>query len=343
MYNTSYMKKIIFIGLTSFLTLVSAAQTRVVLIEQFSNSSCGPCGAVSPSVYAFADMNASNTAVVAYHTSFPYYNDSMYFENPTESAQRVSYYSVSSVPYSVLDGNVYNGSTNPFVSAINTQVNNRLSVSPRYSIQALSVNLTGSQLSGSFKFTSTNASNASENLVAHLVIIEKNVLKSAYAASPGNNNETQYGYVMRKMIPNAGGSLLAQTALNAYDTIAFNWTLANIKDKLELRIVAFVQNMATKEIYQAQLFDFPKGPVGLSENEMDQARLSVYPNPLNGATELVISAPFFISGSRVFDVSGKLVIASEGNLIHTASLNPGIYFLSVNAERGIIRKKIIVN
>ncbi len=135
----------------------SLAQNRVVLIEQFSNSSCAPCGAISPSVYAFASGNQANVAAISYHTQFPYNNDSMYFENPVEATNRVNFYSVQGVPNSVLDGNVFNGSTNTFFPNISSLVANRLNVAPRYQIQASALTLNGNQLTGSFKFTSPTA------------------------------------------------------------------------------------------------------------------------------------------------------------------------------------------
>jgi len=341
------MKKIILsYALVLFINVTSTAQTRVVLIEQFSNSSCGPCGAISPSVYAYANTNPG-IAVIAYHTLFPYNNDSMYFENPTEATQRVNYYSVQGVPNSVLDGNVYNGSTNPFVANISTSVANRLNVAPKYNIETSSLTLSGNQLSGSFQFTSLSASNTSENLVAHVVIIEKNVLKSSYAASPGANNETEYGYVMRKMIPGVSGTSLINTLLNGSDNVSLNWTLNHIKNKNELRVVAFVQNTNTKEVYQAQIFNVSETPVGLVENTKFPKKAFIYPNPATGEFSISFKTQQHLKSITITDQFGKIVFEDNSDvttdlITKKIDLNTGIYFINISTESGSEIQKLVV-
>jgi hypothetical protein len=323
------------------------AQSRVVLIEQFSNSSCPPCGAVSPAVYAFANNNQPDVAVIAYHTAFPYNNDSMYFENPTEATQRVNYYSVSGVPNSILDGNVYNGSTNPFVTNISTLVSNRLNVAPRYGIIASNLVLSGNQLSGKVKFTSLSNMNVSENLIAHIVVIEKNVLKSSYAASPGANSETEYGYVMRKMIPNGSGTILLSTALNGSDSVPFIWTLNTIKNKAELRVVAFVQNASTKEVHQAQLFGVSQAPVGLTENATSLHNTLIYPNPSTGEFSISFKTLQHIKSLTIFDPLGKILFSENLSpathfITRVVNLNPGAYYVKTETSTGSEIQKLLI-
>jgi len=323
------------------------SQARVVLIEQFSNSSCPPCGAVSPSVYTFVN-NTPDVAAIAYHTLFPYNNDSMYFENPTEATQRVTYYSVAGVPNSVLDGNVYNGSTNPFVSNISTLVNNRLNVAPRYTIESSSLTLNGDQLTGSFKFTSLSGMNTTENLVGHVVIIEKNVLKSSYAASPGANNETEYGYVMRKMIPNASGTGLTNTNLNGTDSISLNWALSHIKNKAELRVVAFVQNTSTKEVYQAQIFSISGATVGLTENATSPYRALIYPNPTANELSVLFKTQQHLQSITILDQLGKVIFEERLNVLtdritKRINLDPGVYSVLITSATGSEIQKLIIS
>ncbi len=322
------------------------SQSRVVLIEQFSNSSCPPCGAVSPSVYAFVN-NTPGVAAIAYHTLFPYKNDSMHFENPVEATQRVNYYSVTGVPNSVLDGNVYNGSTNPFVSTMANLVSNRLNLPPRYDIRLFSLARNGNQLSGSFGFISLDATNAADNLVAHIVIIEKNVLKSAYAASPGANSETQYGYVMRKMIPDAAGTGLINKTVNGSDSINFDWPLKNIKNKAELRVVAFVQNASTKEIYQAQLFNISEQPVGLAESEVSGIKPTIFPNPTAGEFSISFKSGKYLKSIVIVDQLGKTVFEDKIDLVtdlvtRKVDLNPGVFYVNISTDTGTEVQKLII-
>ena len=343
-------KQIINLSILVLISCAAKAQTRVTLIEQFSNSSCGTCGAVSPTIYDFADLNPDKTIAISYHTAFPYNNDSMYFENPVESNQRVSYYSVAGVPYTVLDGNVFNGFSGNFVTNMANTVSNRSAIAPNYDIKDLSLNLSGNQLNGSFRFTSLSGANSTKNLVAHFVVIEKNVLKSSYAASPGANSETEYGYVMRKMIPNANGTNLNNKGLNGKDSISFNWTLANIKNVNELRVVVFVQNTSTKEIEQARAYSPSGSFVGVSEDSKSPlTNFSVYPNPLNDHVSISFGKEQFVEVVTVLNQLGQTVYSQKVNNVVdfvqlSLQLENGIYYLNIsNGSQNAYHKIVVSN
>jgi thiol-disulfide isomerase/thioredoxin len=324
------------------------AQTRVVLVEQFTNSGCPPCAASSPSVFSYVNSNPADVVAIAYHTPFPY-SDSMYYENPSESNARVSFYGVSGVPYSIVDGNYYSNSSGAFVSVMSSTINTRKTVSPKYDVQALSFNLTGNLLTGSFKFTSLDGANSSDNLVAQIVVIEKNVLKSSYAASPGANSETEYGYVMRKMLPNQSGTVLLNKTLGSSDTINLNWTLNKIKDINELRLVTFVQNTTTKEVYQAQLFTPQLGVAGIAElNNTNALNAIFYPNPSTGNITISLATEQFINKMEVISQLGELVysqsIGASVKAINTElNLSNGIYYvkLSNNSSSSVQKLSIL--
>ena len=341
------MKKIVLLSALGILVSASFAQTRIVLIEQFTNSGCPPCASSSPSVFNFVDSNPNDVVAVAYHTSFPY-NDSMYFENSAESNARVAYYGVSGVPYSIVDGNYYENGSAGFLPVMSSTITTRKAVSPRYDAQALSLNLSGTSLTGSFKFTSLNASNSTDNLVAHIVVIEKNVLKSSYAASPGANSETEYGYVMRKMFPNASGTILLNKALGNSDTIALNWTLNKIKDINELKVVVFVQNTTTQEVYQSQLFTPIINSVGINDIKSSlENKIVLYPNPSTGNITVSLNEEQFINKLEIINQLGELVysktIENKTKLISTElGLNNGIYFVKIYGDSKNAIQKISI-
>lgn len=330
------MKKHIFpFLLLFFVNIIGFAQQRVVLIEQFTNSSCPPCASYSPLVYDHANNNSNICCAVAYHTSFPYSNDSMYWDNTAESDQRVSYYAVSGVPYSIVDGNVYDGPSTVFTSGISSIVGNRAAVAPKYILQSTNFTLNGNLLSGSIKFTSADASNSGENLVAHIVVIEKNVLKSSYSASPGSNSETSYEYVMRKMLPDADGMVLVNTAINGSDSTLINWTLHKIKNIDELRVVAFVQNNTTKEVYQAQLFNPDK--ITSVKEEFFTNSFSVFPNPAKDEITISFGTITSIRFIRLYNSLGQVVHSESVNsraphIRLITELPSGMYFIEVEGN-----------
>ena len=317
----------------TIISSLSFAQTRIVLVEQFTNSSCPPCATFSPTVYNFANNNPSLATVIAYHTVFPYNNDSMYHANTVDPTQRASYYSVSGTPTSVMDGNQFKGATGTFNTNISNSINNRALIAPKYTIQQSSLILANNQLSGTFQFTSINAANANDNLIAHIVIIEKDVLKSSYAASPGNNSESHYEYVMRKMIPNATGTVLINKTLNGTDIIPLSWTLSNIKNINEIRVVAFVQNNTTKEIYQSILFTPQISATGITE-EIGATNINIYPNPMQNELSIAFEKVQFVDNITIVDQLGKIVYTktikeATKQVPLQLDLSSGIYYLKI--------------
>jgi hypothetical protein len=323
-----------------------SSQNRVVLIEQFSNSSCGPCGNASPTIFAYANNNPQKAVVITYHTSFPYFNDSMYFDNTVDNNARVNYYSVGGVPNSIVDGNVYSGATATLNTTLNTTITNRSLIAPRYSIASSNFQLSNGQLTGTFDFTSIDAQNSNQNLVAQIVVIEKNVLKSSFAASPGNNSETQYGYVMRKMFPTSNGTSLNNTALNGLESINLNWPISRIKNINELRVVAFVQNTTNNEIYQAQIFS-PALSVGISDIDIT-SEFSVYPNPVSSEINIQFNKLELVKNITVVNNLGQLFYSEvlnelTNNYKINYQINKGMYYVLIETAAGSFRKKIIVN
>lgn len=317
---------------------------KTVLIEQFTNSGCPPCAVSSPPVFNFVANNPSKVVAIAYHTSFPY-NDSMYFENPVESNARVSYYGVITVPFSVVDGNYYQNVSSAFLPVITTTVNARASTTEKYAITSLKTTLTGSLLETDLLFESLDSTNVIDSLIAQVVVTEENVLKSSYAASPGANSETEYKYVMRKMLPDQHGTMLLNKGLGQKDTLRVNWTLQKIKNTSQLRVVVFIQDKNTKEVYNARVFS-PLQIVGLREENADASFMEVYPNPFTG--EVFLSADSDVTDMfvKITDVLGKSVYTNSLKIqsafkLDLSFLPKGIYTLLCSDGKRFVTKKMI--
>lgn len=226
--------------------VVSAQSQRLVLLEYFTQASCGPCATYNPTINAMLAANPNTVIALKYQTSWPGV-DPMNTHNPTEVANRVTYYGVSGVPNGVIDGNYYNG--HPTGVNINT-INTRASVPSPFQI---SVNHTLSENRDSIHVTATITAtqNISEPLTARIAVIEKHI---SFNNPPGTNGEKDFYSVMKKMLPNVNGNSLPAT-MNANDAITINesWKLANIYDLNQVAVVAFVQNTTSKEVHQAAL------------------------------------------------------------------------------------------
>ena len=321
----------------------SWSQQRVVLIEQFTNSGCPPCAGNTPVIASYVNANPSTVLMLAYHTSFPYL-DSMYHENPLQSNARVAYYGVVGVTNSRVDGNYFSGNPVPSLSAI---ISNRLLDAPEYGITFTANTLGNNQLNASVVFESIAAGNQNQSLTAHVVVAEKNVLKSAYTCCAGANTETEYPWVVRRMLPDAGGTTLINPAQGASQVVNVSWTANNIKDIAEVRLIAFVQNTVTKEVYQAAIAS-PTITTGVIQVENTGDQLFQVISPVrNNQMELQLqkaSSPYRI---KIYNVLGNCIYDNSASnesryFIETESLKSGIYFVAVENQNSKSVKKVLI-
>lgn len=326
---------ILFIGInTSF-------SQRKVLIEQFTNSGCPPCANNTPVVASYVNSNPNDFLMLSYHTSFPY-QDSMYYENAIQSIHRVTFYSIPSVPYSVVDGNYFWGNLVPTIS---TTLTSASSVFPRYNISFSSSILIGNSISTNLIFESTDTSNSGESLRAMVVLAEKNVLKSAYICCAGNNSEVEYPWVVRRMLPDENGTILNNTIQGGVDNVNISYTTTNYKDLNELRIIAFVQNTVTKEVYQSEI-STPVTATGITEltnssNDLFQLIQSNIDNSLSVKIKNE-SKNFNI---KILNSLGSEIYSSNSNefKLSTANYKSGIYLIQFDGGNSTQTKKFIVN
>ena len=242
------MKRIV----TFFAALLAAALSysqpkspRLILVEEFTNASCGPCASANPALNTLLNNNNSKVVAIKYQVSWPGY-DPMYAQNPTQSDTRVSYYGVTGVPNVKMDGNVYSGSPGGFTQ---THITNEFGVSSPFTINVdhvLSPDFDSIYIAVYIEATAA----VTGTLKAHTVIVENTI---EFASAPGSNGETDFYDVMRKMLPDANGAALASSwAVGDKDTLYFSVPLPNyIYDVNEVAVVAFIQDNANKNVKQA--------------------------------------------------------------------------------------------
>jgi hypothetical protein len=223
---------------------VNAQNQRVILLESFTNTGCGPCAQYNPGMDALIANNADKIAAIKYHVNWPSATDPMYLHNTQENGARTSYYGVNSVPHVVIDGNRL--STNPAsltqaninqVAAIQSPMEMRLSYEVDAAANTITVHVMGRA-----------SSDINANCKLYIGVIEKEI---HFNSAPGPNGERDFYSVMKKMLPGSSGTTLGTLAANDYFSYTFSWELANIYSMDQLDAIAWVQNTSTKEVYQA--------------------------------------------------------------------------------------------
>ena len=98
------MSKLLFSLSFCLLAFGSSAQTqRLIVVEEFTNASCGPCALSNPAFNTLMTTNATKVVCIRNHSSFPGY-DPFYTQNSVQNQARTIYYQVTAVPTARMDG-----------------------------------------------------------------------------------------------------------------------------------------------------------------------------------------------------------------------------------------------
>ncbi|MDD5570394.1 MAG: PKD domain-containing protein [Bacteroidales bacterium] len=222
-----------------FQNLSAQKSTRMVLLEQFTNASCTPCANTNPSIITLHNNNPSTMALIYYHVNWPGASDPMYLANPTEISSRVRKYTVSSVPKSVMDGDVLASAANQ------TSLNSHAAVSSPFTVQVFH-EIVGGIITVEMIVTKTAATTGT--LTAQIAVIEEQMV---YGTAPGTNGETTFHNVFKKFLPNYYGTTINNLNVGESQTITKSWTYTNVMDPANLRAVAFIQDNSTKDVLQS--------------------------------------------------------------------------------------------
>lgn len=257
--NQLLMKKFLLFSLLAAFSSGSFAQaTRLVLYEEFSGENCAPCAAINPDVNAMLDQYPNDVVLLKYQVNIPTAGP-LYYQNSSQVNTRKSYYGVNQAPWGEQDGNNSDaaGHIHPYYW-VNDQsyLTNRSAVASPFNLTAVHI---FSSDADSFYLTvniaeasAVNAS-ASSKLKLQVAMIED----LSFLTPPGNNGETEFHHVMRKMYPSPTGTILANAWTSGQtQTLTFSGPFPTyIYDKTKVRFVVFIQDDGTKEVHQAAISD----------------------------------------------------------------------------------------
>jgi hypothetical protein len=240
------MKKLIF-TLTFFAIVayscnfVQGQSQRLVLLEHFTQASCGYCPPWNTAYEALKAANPGKFVIIRHQVSWPGV-DPMNAENPTDPAARVSYYSITGVPNSKTDGTI---TGQLLQAALNTEyaVPSPFDMSVSHTIS--------SDYDSIFIQVVITCTQAVTGALVLQTVIEENHIH--YATQPGNNGETDFYNVLRKMLPSPTGTTLATSwTVGQTQTLNFAVPLPTYIHKVnEVRVVAYIQNNTGKSVKQA--------------------------------------------------------------------------------------------
>jgi hypothetical protein len=282
---------------------LAAAAERVVLVEDFTNSGCGPCWSFEPTLNSFVNSHlaAGDIAVIRVHTNWPSATDPIYLANPVEQQARWGFYNVSGVPTVKVDGivNGYPGIAAAYATReavpcyLDIYVCRNPSADPDTGL--VSIRLIAEQDLGAGATTRVFAT-----------LVEDGVTGAGYWSG------SEFEQAFRDNLLGPAGPVVAFSA--PYPDTVFveaDYALSPSWDPASLHLVVFVQEYAAapnKEVMNSFYGDFLDLPTGIGDSgdAAPEPVIVLVENPCTGLIRFSAGlAPGQTAVARVYDLSGR--------------------------------------
>lgn len=343
---------------TAFYTVnvVSNFVARVILNEVFTSSTCGPCVAGNINYKNVTDAkDQSKFTTVKYQMYYPGTGDPYY---TAEAGTRHTFYGINSIPRMEVDGG-WNVNAQSFSSALFDQ----FQAKPSF------MEVTGTS---TFKFKTISITaniKPLTNITSTSLYLFAAVCEKVTTKNVKTNGETEFDHVMKKMVPNANGTLLTgltkdvTTTKNLSFTFPGAYTLApsgaspinvntnhSIEEFSDLEVVLWVQDIATKEVWQSGYTTHSL--LGIDKQYSSVQNIQVIPNPTNGLTKVNFALNEDNNIQVVLvDALGKTVktftkeeFTSGYNsfTFDVTDMATGVYFIKFNGDNFSTTQKFVV-
>ncbi|HSD64132.1 MAG TPA: Omp28-related outer membrane protein [Ignavibacteriaceae bacterium] len=218
--------------------------TKIVLLEDFANVSCYPCVTSNQIIESLLHGSYERKiAVVKFPTNFPSQSDPFFLANADVCNMRMDYYHVFFAPTIIVDGTLRPTATDS--DEVKENIDASLIKPAKFSI-IVNKSFQDSSLIVNTDVQTIGLAGINLNaLVLYTVIVENNI---EYDAS---NGEKVFYNVLRKVLPSDEGfSFAGKSTLQQPFTINWEADLQSNWNPDNLHVVAFIQNIQTKEILQ---------------------------------------------------------------------------------------------
>ncbi len=343
-------------------------RTRTILVENFTN--VGNPLAISGTNVENRENNYLNTQAqftngadvvkINYHVGFPGL-DPFNADYPADPGARALFYNVGETPLARLDGSRSNDPQKKYFSEWGLAKFNERTLQ----LADAAIQITTNALpSGAFEVSvlvTAKANLPEDTTILHIAFVEASTAKTDLPDIADQNmvvtGETNFEYVMKKMVPSALGTRFDTPLLKDQPRSfgPFEWSpdltkLYGAND--DLAVVVFLQNEITKEIYQTAISGLLPDPTlvtGIEDPDYAK-KIHLYPNPAN--REVNIQLPSAVNKTTpvaMFDTYGRLVYESafttgeQNKVVNTNELAGGVYIIQISTPDGnMARRKVMV-
>jgi len=300
--------------------IATQSVSRTPLYEEFTSSTCGPCATFNSNYFTpnFLANNEGNYSLIKYQMSWPSPGDPYY---TAEGGVRRVYYGVSGVPTLFIDANE---GTHFNSAQLQADLDNELSVPAFFNISA-TANIVGTTI------------DINADIIPYLdasdFTVQIAVVEKVTTGNTGNNGETEFHNVMMKMLPDASGTAVSFTS-GTPENINLSTDLSStfVEKYSDLEVVVFIQNNATKEVFQSKMIDAILEPAA----EIMPSDGSTNVNPLTDIVITLNQPMRKIDDSEITDADISSIITltdpSKGAVAYTGTINTDKTVIIINPD-----------
>ena len=348
------MKKIALALTLSAFSFLLNAQTKKVLLEEFSGAHCGNCPMGSYTLDSLLGIYPDLIGVTLHSYQVP---DAMFF--PQIDTIGTAY--APGAPLGAID-RIYNASWG-YVGEISTnwgtRIQTRLLVPPQLSV---SVNSTWNSISRNISTQITTnilANMTSGDYRFNLYVVEDSVLTTGAGYDQTNLYNTIAGnpfygmgdpiigyvhrHVVRAILPQSWGQagIISSTPTTGQNfTTTINYVLPAAYNENRIRLVAFVSNFSSNH-QGDEVLNAIEVPLQLSSGINDETvenNISIFPNPTKGFFS--IDSKFDNAEIVIYNTFGEMVLTQtledKKEFMDISSLASGIYFIRLSQGNKIM-------
>lgn len=235
------MKKIILSIIILFGIFTSlVGQTKLVLVEQFSNVGCGPCAKFSPYLDSLLMVRQGEVVSIRYHVNWPSEDDPFYLNEKAAQDKRIAYYKITGVPSIIVDGEIIPAT----ISTVSEKVDAEMKTESAFKLNIASAT-ENNKLNLKVGVTPLN-NMQSEKIRLFIAVVEEEINLD----KPSLNGEKHYYNILRKMLPGGDGYAFSGDFMqNEEKSFETSWDIQGFLDMKQLGIIAFMQNIENGKIY----------------------------------------------------------------------------------------------
>jgi type IX secretion system substrate protein/outer membrane protein Omp28 len=354
------MRKILLVMLIALTVTRGNAQTKSILLEEFSGAHCGQCPMGNYMLDSMINKYPSVIGVSLHAYSSP---DAMFFAQ----VDTIGTAYAPGAPLGAID-RIYNstfGYVAIYHNAWDAAIQNRL-LQP---VQ-LSVGLVSTWNSITRNISATITTTLISNLPSgdyrfNLYIVEDSVTGSGPGYDQVNLYDTQAGnpfygmgnpiigyfhrHVVRAILPSAWGiaGIIPSSPLSGQAfSYPVNYTLpANINEN-RVSLVAFVSKYTSAhtgdEALNAVQSKLIGGITGISETQIPETNVTIYPNPAHDKINIHFNHKVSNFSVEIINAFGQIVLSvTNQKEIDVSNFTEGLYIIKVRDELNQITKKLL--